>query len=236
MVEALRSLVELSRIDGEIATREEEKATLPEARAVCARRRADADAKVQAARSAIEALELTQRQHESQARDQQALLDKLEGQQHQVKSNDAYTALLHEMETAKEAISEAETAVLEDMEALDEGKAAVDAAESHLADETEATREEEAGIDAREQVLDSEIAGFRSEREGIAGGLDAKVRSTYERVAGRRRPPVAIVNGETCTGCRVGIPPQNFIEVRMAESLVSCGQCNRILVHEAHLG
>jgi predicted nucleic acid-binding Zn-ribbon protein len=51
--------------------------------------------------------------------DQEALLKRLEGQQFQVKSNDAYTALLHEMEHAKQAISDCETRILESMDAIE---------------------------------------------------------------------------------------------------------------------
>jgi predicted nucleic acid-binding Zn-ribbon protein len=236
MVEGLRGLVELARIDAEIAARVEQRDALPARRAALVRRRAVTQARVEAARGAIAAIELTQRQQEAQARDQQALLEKLEGQQHQVKSNEAYTALLHEMEAARAAMSEAETAVLEAMESLDEGKAAVAAAESEHASEVAATESEKAALDALESELAEKTVSFESQRSLAASTVPAKMLKLYEQVSRRRSPAIAVVSGETCTGCRVGIPPQNYIEVRSAEALVTCGQCNRILIHQVHLG
>jgi len=235
MVEGLRGLVELARIDTEIAARTEQKNALPARRDACARRRSITQARVETARGAIEAIVLTQRQQEAQAKDQQALLERLEGQQHQVKSNEAYTALLHEMEAAKAAMSEAETAVLEAMESLDEGKAAVAAAEGEYVSELAATETEERALDALEGEIDEQLKTFASERTAAATRIDAKILRMYERVASRRSPAIAVVTGETCSGCRVGIPPQNYLEVRSAERLISCGQCNRILIHQAHL-
>ena len=51
----------------------------------------------------------------------------------------------------------------------------------------------------------------------------------------RRRPAVAIVSNETCLGCRVGIPPQLYIEILKGEKIVACGTCQRILIDEVQL-
>jgi predicted nucleic acid-binding Zn-ribbon protein len=42
---------------------------------------------------------------------------------------------------------------------------------------------------------------------------------------------VIVVEEERCGGCRVGIPPQAFIEIIRGETIVTCGNCFRILVH-----
>jgi len=57
----------------------------------------------------------------------------------------------------------------------------------------------------------------------------------YERVAKRRRPAVILVKEERCGGCRVGIPPQAFIEIIRSETIVTCGNCARILIHAEKL-
>ena len=36
---------------------------------------------------------------------------------------------------------------------------------------------------------------------------------------------------EICTGCRVDIPPQRFVEILSHERVVTCGRCQRILIH-----
>jgi predicted nucleic acid-binding Zn-ribbon protein len=236
MVEGLRGLFELARVDSEIAARVEQQAALPSKRDACSASRALALAKAESLKGDVEAMERTQRQHEASASDQQAVLKKLEGNQHQVKSNEVYTALLQEMEAAKTAMSEAETAVLEDMELLDQRKGQVAAAERDHAAEVESTAREEASIDDLERNVEAQLASFEAERERIGSSIDAKMLATYERVARRRSPAIAVVTGESCSGCRVGIPSQNYNEIRSAQALLTCGQCNRILIHKVHLG
>ena len=51
----------------------------------------------------------------------------------------------------------------------------------------------------------------------------------------RHLPVVVTIRKEMCEGCRVGIPPQSYIELLRGESMVSCVNCQRILVHEERL-
>ena len=90
-------------------------------------------------------------------------------------------------------------------------------------------------MDAREKVLEGEIARLDREREQLCGEIDASLLSRYSRISARRRPAVVLVSKEMCVGCRVGIPPQNYIEILRGESLITCGNCHRILVHQSKL-
>ena len=236
MIEGMQGLVELSRLDTELAAREREKAVLPQQRDQCVSTRADCEARLEAAREAVAEAEQAQRRAEAEARDQEALLAKLEGQQHQVKTNEAYTALLHEMDAAREAISSAETLILEAMEAIEAGAADRSGTEQEVRDTLARVEAEEKAIEERERVLEGEIAELRGRRQEVGQALAAELLQRYERIAARRSPAIAIVTGETCMGCRVGIPPQNSIEILRGESIVTCGNCQRILIHEDHLG
>ena len=119
MVEALQGLVDLSLVDTDLHAVEEERSGVPGKLEACASQRAESEARVATLRDALSEAEQGQRRAESDLQDQEALLQKLEGQQSQVKTNEAYTALLHEMDQAREAISEAETRILEAMERIE---------------------------------------------------------------------------------------------------------------------
>ena len=108
MVEGLKQLIRLQELDDALAAAEGELAKLPELRARCAAQREAAEARTAEARQAVQDAEGLQRGAETELQDKEALLAKLENQQHQVKSNEAYTALLREMDEAREAISAAE--------------------------------------------------------------------------------------------------------------------------------
>ena len=199
-------------------------------------RRTECEARLAGTKAALEEAALLQRSAESAARDQEALLQKLEGQQHQVKTNEAYTALLHEMEQARQAISDAETQILEAMETIETARASAGGAQSEVDAMLARIAEEETEIDAREVELDAQIATLESQRNQVCADLEASLLARYDKVASRRRPAIAIVAKEICMGCRVGIPPQVSIELMRGEKLFACGNCQRILIRDDQLG
>ena len=235
MLDGLRDLVDLSRLDTELSRLEEERAALPGRRRAAAAEREAAQARLEASREALSEAEQAQRRAESQAQDQEALLRKLEGQQHQIKTNAAYTALLAEMEQARQAISDAETRVLEAMEAIEASRSTLAGLGDQVRGVLERIEAEERGIDERGERVEAEIAARKAQRAQRAAGIERNLLARYDRIAARRRPAVAIVSGETCLGCRVGIPPQSYIEILKGEEIVTCGTCTRILILEDQL-
>ena len=69
------------------------------------------------------AAEEKRRTIEASVQDKEALRARLETQQYEVKSNEAYTTILAEIEAAKEAIDGFETEELEAMEVVDAARA-----------------------------------------------------------------------------------------------------------------
>jgi len=232
VLEGLEQLLELARLDDELAAFGTEAAELPRRRERIAAEREGGETRLADAQQALKDAEVSQRQFEAALRDHEALLEKLEGQQFQVKSNDAYTALLHEMEHAKEAISGAETNILEGMEALESATEGLAEAESDSARIRSQFDEEERTLDARAVEVEAATQRARARREELGPQIDPDLLGPYERVAKNRRPAVIVLTGELCGGCRVGIPAQQFIEVRRGEKIVHCATCNRILLHQ----
>jgi predicted nucleic acid-binding Zn-ribbon protein len=231
----LTQLLELSRLDTQLAALEEDRGTLPARRAAAKQQRGTVEARVATARDELTQAEALQRKSEAAVQDQEALLKKLQGQQFQVKTNDAYTALLHEMERAQLAISEAETLILEAMEGIERARAHHRELEGELRHASAHLEAEERACDAREQELSERIAKLRGERDSVGAQLEAKLLTRYEKIASRRRPAVTIVAAGTCQGCRVGIPPQTVIEIKRGAEPISCPNCTRIQVLEEQL-
>ena len=232
MIDDLRQLVRLQHVADELYTAEAEHGALPERRAALAAERERAQERVAEAQQAVEEAEADQRRAEAELQDRQALREKLLAQQPQVKSNEAYTALLHEIETTETAISEAETRILEAMESIDAAggeRADAEAAGKKVLDRVEA---DERTLDERERALDARIAELRAARAELLDGLAAELRRQYERIETRQRPAVTAVRREICQGCRVNIPPQLQIELLEGSRLITCNHCHRILIHE----
>jgi predicted nucleic acid-binding Zn-ribbon protein len=230
LLEGFQHLLELQRLDSEIQRRQEVLAGLPAKRKELEESSTAAAAALAAAREALQAAEVQQRQSESSLQDHEALLQKLESQQFQVKDNTAYTALLNEMEHTKAQISASETGILESMDAVENARAAAESAEA--LDREASTRKdaELREMDERAERIQAELAELGVERDAVGPKLDAAILGAYEKIAKRKRPALALVKQETCEGCRVGIPAQKYIEILKGEELVTCGNCQRILL------
>lgn len=230
MIETLHQLMGLQRIDDEFTRLRTDQAAIPARRAELATSREVAEAHALETRQALEAAEAAQRRAEVELQDREALCRKLEGQQFQVKTNDAYTALLHEIERAQRTISECETRLLEGMDAIEAARAAGASAEAAGREASARLDAESRALDAREQQLDAELARLRAERQRVIALSDPKLIEQYEKIATRRRPATVRIRGTLCLGCRVDIPAQLCIEIQRAERVITCGNCQRILL------
>ncbi len=139
------------------------------------------------------------------------------------------------MAQAREAISEHETRILENMEAIEGATAVVEEADREIGAARTRHSEQASAIDAREAELVSEIERLRELRGSAGEGIDGELLDRYEGLAESRRPAVVSITDERCSGCLVQIPPQSFIEIMRAEKIVTCGNCSRILVHAQHV-
>ncbi len=235
MLQGLTQLLELQRVDDELVALQTEFDGLPGHRERIEQERGACDEQLAAAKQALQDAEGGLRQAESALQDQEVLLQKLEGQQFQVKSNDAYTALLHEMDNARESISEHETKILEHMDAIEQSRGQLAEVEKQVAEARSRLEAERRANDARDVELTSEIDRLRTLRSEVGPGVGRELLNHYERILNRRRPAVILVKEERCGGCRVGIPPQTFIEIIRSETIVTCGNCTRILIHAEKL-
>ena len=230
MFEAFQRLAELQACDDELWARELEHTGLPARRTGLLAERAALEAASAGAREALQQAEAAQRRVESELQDQEALRKRLESQQFQVKTNDAYTALLHEIERAQRTISECETRLLEGMDAIESARAACASAEGAGRESATRLDAEAQALDTREQQLDAELVRLRAARLRVIAESDPKLIEQYEKISTRRRPAAVRIRGTLCLGCRVDIPPQQCIEIQRAERVITCGNCQRILL------
>lgn len=230
MRETILKLVALQRVDDELDRTRIEIEGLPDLRTGANALQAESQEALEVAREAVRALDLEQRTLESGLADVEERKRHLEGQTSQVKSNEAYTALLREIEDAKVAIDGTEEKILEAMDALEEARQTQAAAEERASQVAARVAQELLRLDGRVVELDKDAERLTSARDAASDALDAEVRQRYFKVVERRRPALAIVTTELCTGCRVGIPPQDFVDLLSGNDIVQCRTCKRILV------
>jgi hypothetical protein len=157
---------------------------------------------------------------------------KFQGQLPQIKKNEEYQALLHEIGAVKGRRSDLETRVLEQLEieeALDAERPGLEAALGRA--EAEA-RERVAKIEAAEAAGRRQLAALDARREAQIGGLPPQTRARYERIhASRQGRAIVAIDKNACGGCYRALPPQIMQEAKKRDRLLSCQGCGRMVVY-----
>lgn len=147
-----------------------------------------------------------------------------------VKTNHEYTALLHEISTAKsekDAIEERLLILMDDGDGLTRELKAADAA---FKEEQVKSHAALAALTQERQSLDAELGRLARERTGAAAGADARTLALYEQLLkGRRGVAIARMEGDLCSACHVRQRPHMAQQVRRNDSIVQCESCQRIL-------
>ncbi|MDR2191975.1 MAG: C4-type zinc ribbon domain-containing protein [Endomicrobium sp.] len=148
-----------------------------------------------------------------------------------VKSNDAYKALILEIEKAKADKSVIEDEILELMEKIDEETVKVKKAESELKEYEQKINAEINGVSDSLKAWEEEIVNLEKERREYKGKVNPKILEQYERVReGRDGQGIVLIDGDACGGCAMVLRPQLINQAQKCTELVFCDNCSRILL------
>lgn len=228
MLPDIDKLLELQMADKEIRRLREEVAALPKRTAVIEQKLAGTKAQLEKARAAAKADETNRKTFEANIKDLQGKISKYRDQSLDVKTNEQYKALQHEIQFAEQEISLNEDRILDVMVNVDARDKQVKAAEADLKAETAAIEKEKE--EARKVTAEDEkkLAEWNSKRDGLRQGVSEDVLRQYDRVAKFRGTGLAEVRDQKCMGCQVKLRPQTYNEVRNGEKVMACETCQRI--------
>ncbi len=227
----VESLIALQQADREILRLTEEIATLPKRVAAIEAKLARTKADLEKAKAAIKADEAARRKYETAIQDLQGKISKYRDQSLDVKTNEQYKALLHEIQFAEQEIRGHEDKVLELMVDAESREKDVQAAEAELKAETAEIEKEKA--EARQRTAEDEkgLAEWNTKREKARAGVNSDLLQHYDRVAKHRGTGLAEARDQKCMGCQVMLRPQTYNEVRSGQRPVTCDSCQRILYY-----
>jgi uncharacterized protein len=159
---------------------------------------------------------------------------KYKDQSSQVKTNEAYKALQHEIEQAEAEIAKAEDRLLEQMVSSEEYDRKVKAAEKNLREADSVAAAQRAKIEAERAAMQKEVAELEAERTSLLPGIPENLLDNYDRIARKHNgTAMAEVRDEKCTACGMRVRPHVFQEMQRAnsEELFHCETCTRILYY-----
>ncbi|HLD69916.1 MAG TPA: C4-type zinc ribbon domain-containing protein [Candidatus Omnitrophota bacterium] len=183
--------------------------------------------------NALKKAQLNLKEKEGQLATKEANVKKLDGQLGQVKTNKEYSALQQEIASLK-----ADNSILEEqiIKLMDE----VEAANHEVKTERERLKQVEKEYLAKEnqiaqdgKAFEQSIQNLKKQRDEIIGQIPEDIRSLYDLVIQKKQGiALARINGENCGACQIKLRPQILNQVLLAEELIVCENCSRILYFE----
>ena len=231
MLPDIEKLLELQIADQEIRKLQEEIAELPKRIAAIEQKLAATRGHLEKARAAAKADEANKKKFEASIQDLQGKISKYRDQSLDVKTNDQYKALLHEIQFSEQEIRINEDRILEVMVNVEAREKDVKAAEAKLKAETaeiEKEKEDAHRVTAEDQ---KKLAEWSTKRDGLRSGVNEDLLRHYERVMKFRRTGLAEVIEQKCMGCQVRLRPQTYNEVFNGQQIVYCDSCQRVLYY-----
>src|SRR3984957_17848833 len=216
----IEHLISLQGTDREIQRLKTEIAELPRRVAVIEEKLAGTKAGLEKARATVKADDAARRKYESAINDLRQKISKYRDQSLEVKTNEQYKALLHEIQFAEQEIAATEDKILEIMVSADARDKEVKAAQAELKAETAEIEKEKAA--ARQRTAEDEklLAEWRGKRDQMRSGVDADLLRHYERVSKFRGTGISEVRDHKCMACQVMLRPQTYNEVRTGQQTV----------------
>ena len=234
MQKILQSLLELQSVDVRLTDVRGRLAKFPKRLAEVDSRVAEAKAAVDASKAAQLATIKDRKKYELDVEQWKEKVKKYRDQTSQVKTNEAYRALQHEVQMAEEEISKAEDRLLEQMVASEEYDRRIKASERTLKEVEEIARNERSKIEADKAAAEKDLAEFNSERGRAVAEIPENLLDHYDRIV-RKHNGVALaeVRGEKCSACGMIVRPHVIQEMRRSGSqeMFHCETCTRILYY-----
>jgi predicted nucleic acid-binding Zn-ribbon protein len=233
----LKSLIELQAVDFRLIGIRERLARFPKQLAEVEGRVTAARHQVAAAKESLLTGQKERKTYEMDVEQWKERAKKYRSQSGEVKTNEAYKALLHEIENAENEIAKAEDRLLERMVSGEEYDRQVKAAEVAVKEVEATTNKERQAIQAEYNATQKELTAAEAARAAAIAAVPEDLVDHYERIA-KRHGGIALaeIRGEGCGQCGVHIRPHviQLLQRDNNEEFFHCETCTRILYYADH--
>jgi predicted nucleic acid-binding Zn-ribbon protein len=233
----LKYLIELQAVDFRLIEIRERLSRFPKRLAQVEARVTNAKQQIATAKEALTTSLKERKTFEMDVEQWKERAKKYRGQSSEVKTNESYKALLHEIANAEDEVAKAEDRLLDRMVSGEEYERQVKAAELAVKEIEAAANVERHKIQAEYNAAQKELAAAEAIRAGAVAAVPEDLVDHYERIA-KRHGGIALaeVRGEGCGQCGVHIRPHVIQQLERPgnEEFFHCETCTRILYYPEH--
>ena len=190
-------------------------------------------AAIETGRDELRELEVKKKTFETEIGGAEEQLARYKNQQMQVRKNDEYQALGHEIENTQRRIDTLEEEELKVMYAIDGAKRRFQAAEAELKQNIAGHESRIRTLHKREINLQAELTSAQEAVMAARGAIDESILRLYDRLAAKPGLPAVVpIREGKCGGCHLRPSSNVMSEVRKPDKLITCDQCTRIIYWE----
>ncbi len=232
MKDDLLKLVELEKIDFKIYQLKRRKEEYPVLIEACQRDMNELEAHLNALKESSKQIELARKEKEIEIESNEEQMKKKDNQLTQIKKNDEYKAMLHQIEKFKKKNDLLEEEIIVKMDELD-------AVQVQIKDEDIRVKEGKEQVAAREKEIKVNLSRLEDDRkklknnsEQCLNGLSPKIKDIYLQVLNKRKDrALASIKEDTCGACHMVLLAEVIEQTRMGVDVIYCDTCSRILYH-----
>ena len=209
---------------------------VPQEVAAVERKIAGEKAAIETARNELKELETKKKLLETEIGSTEEKQSKYKNQQMQVRKNDEFQALGHEIATMQQTIGSLEEQELQVMYGIDEAKKKFAAAEAVLKQNIAGHEAKIRTLRERETNLAENLKAAQAEVAAARAPLEEFALKAYDRVAAQKQPVCVPIQGGKCGGCHLKVSSEAESASRGKNpdvKIPTCDQCGRIIYWES---
>jgi uncharacterized protein len=236
MLEQIRRLVELQKIDEEIYRYKKELEERPAQLAVLAQQFEAKKAALKALEEKLKNIQVARKSLEIDLQSKEDAILKNNAQLSLLKTNKDYSTKLGEIEGIKADKSLVEEKILLSYDEADSVSAQINKEKTVVAEEEKKYLSQKKEVDDSVKEFEEKIKALDIQRHQITPDVAKPNLERYERILANKHglAIVPVVRG-SCSGCHMNVPQQVINEIKTHDKLILCEMCARILYLEEEL-